>query len=195
MKPSTVIFGFIALVALFYSCGNSSRNNNYANSYGADNSDTTAVVDGYNYQQSQELSPEDEQYVDNSLSTGASPYSSVGSASDESQIKVSTSADYDDDVVVIIKSGGRIFADAYIVGGESYSFDVPNGEYQVFFYSGKGWNPNKQMTNGRKGGFVKDESFSKDSPVSLDYQGLEYSLIPQPDGNFDTQPSNIREAL
>lgn len=195
MKPSSIFLGLILSVALLHSCGNTSSKRNSYYSNDTNDTDTSAVIDDFNYQQGNELSAEDKQYIDNSLTTGVSPYSSNGASSDESQIKVSTSANYNSDVVVIVKSNDRIFADAYIVGGESYTFDVPNGEYQVFFYSGKGWNPNKRMPDNRTGGFVKDESFSKDSPVSLDYEGLEYSLIPQENGNFDTQPSNPQEVF
>lgn len=141
-----------------------------------------------------EPSAEDNPYYNNSLSTGSSPYSShVGSVTGESQISVSTSASSNCDVVVIVKSRGRIARNAYIEAGNSYTFYVPNGTYQVFFYAGKGWNPNKNMPNGLKGGFVANESYSKDSPVNLEYQGLTYELILQPNGNFSTQQSSASE--
>ena len=143
---------------------------------------------------SREPSVEENPYYNNSLSTGSSPYSSYGvSATDESQISVSTSASSNCDVVVIIKSDGEIARNAYIRAGGSYTFYIPNGRYQVFFYGGKGWNPNKSMPGGLIGGFVANESYSKDSPVSLEYQGLTYELIPQPDGNFSTQQSSASE--
>ncbi len=82
---------------------------------------------------------------------------------------------------------------AYIEAGDSYTFNLPNGYYQVFFYGGKGWNPNKTMPNGIEGGFVANESYSKDNPVSLEYQGLEYELIPQLNGNFTTKQSSAIE--
>lgn len=139
-------------------------------------------------------SVEESPYYNNSLSTGSAPYTSYGlSSDDESQICVSTSASSNCDVVVIIKRGGEIARNAYIKAGGSYTFYIPNGTYQVFFYGGKGWNPNKVMPNGLKGGFVANESYSKDSPVNLDYQGLEYELIPQANGNFSTQQSNANE--
>lgn len=143
---------------------------------------------------SREPSVEENPYYNNSLSTGSSPYTSYGvSATDESQISVSTSASSNCDVVVIIKSDGEIARNAYIKAGGSYTFYIPNGRYQVFFYGGKGWNPNKSMPGGLIGGFVANESYSKDSPVSLEYQGLTYELIPQPNGNFSTQQSSANE--
>ena len=38
-----------------------------------------------------------------------------------------------------------------------------------------------------------DESFSKDNAVTLDYQGLNYELIPQRNGNFNTELSSETE--
>ena len=141
-----------------------------------------------------EPSIEDNPFYNNSLRTGSSPYTSYGtSASDESQISVSTSSNSNCDVVVIIKSGGEIARNAYIKAGGSYAFYIPNGTYQVFFYGGKGWNPNKTMPGGLTGGFVANESYSKDSPVTLNYEGLTYELIPQPNGNFSTQQSSADE--
>jgi len=141
-----------------------------------------------------EPSAEDNPYYNNSLSTGSAPYTSYGlSSENESQISVSTSANSNCDVVVIIKQGGEIARNAYINAGGSYTFSIPNGTYQVFFYAGKGWNPNKIMPNGMEGGFVANESYSKDSPVSLSYQKLTYELIPQPNGNFNTQQSSASE--
>ena len=51
------------------------------------------------------------------------------------------------------------------------------------------------MPNGENGGFVANESYSKDSPVTLDYQILTYELIPQRNGNFSTQQSNASEVF
>ena len=110
----------------------------------------------------------------------------------QSTITVKTGAS-ENDVVVIIKTGDTMVRNAYIVGGDSYTFNLPNGNYQVFFYGGKGWNPEKEMPNGDMGGFVANESFSKDEPVTLNHQGLEYELILQQNGNFSTEPSSASE--
>lgn len=134
------------------------------------------------------------QYIDNSLSTGSQPYSNEYDVTgNESQISVSTSSNSKTDVVVILKSEGSIVANAYIQAGGSYTFNLANGSYQVFFYGGKGWNPNKTISSGLAGGFVANESYSKDSPVSLNYQSLSYELIPQQNGNFSTQQSSASE--
>ena len=150
-------------------------------SYGDDESEETDTVE------------DDSPYIDNRLQTGVSPYKNVRLSGNESTIEVKTSAGDENDVVVIIKHNGKIVRNAYIQGGDSYQFSIPNGTYQVFFYGGKGWNPDKEMAGGYTGGFVTNETFSKDNAVTLDYQGLNYELILQPNGNFNTEQSNREE--
>ena len=204
------LFWFIVVVVVVIMCNNNSdkkkepENRTYESSYNSSSTATSTDDDktyidnslntGNSLYQETQASIENNPYYNNSLSTGASPYTSYGSsATGESQISVSTSYDSNCDVVVIIKSGGNIARNAYIRAGGSHTFYLPNGTYQVFFYGGKGWNPNKSMPNGLKGGFVANESYSKDSPVSLEYQGLTYELIPQPNGNFSTKQSSASE--
>ena len=65
--------------------------------------------------------------------------------------------------------------------------------YQTFFYYGRGWNPNKVMKGGIKGGFIENEIFSKDNPQKI-YSGvLSYILQLQQNGNFQTKGSNENE--
>lgn len=140
-----------------------------------------------------------EKYINNSLSTGATPYSRYygknSTCSDYgcSKIKVRTS---NSDVVVTIKEDNVVVRHAYIKSSNSYTFSFPNGTYQTFFYYGKGWNPEKEMKGGKiKGGFITNEYFGKDDPQSLSNNILEYELILQEHGNFSTRPSNPDEAL
>lgn len=135
------------------------------------------------------------------LYTGATPYSQYYGENPSceeygcSQIKVTTS---NSDVLVTIKKKGKIVRHAFIEANDSYTFSFANGTYQVFFYYGKGWNPNKIMKtkNGTiKGGFSYNEHFGKDNPQSLYNNVLEYRLILQQNGNFSTKPSNVQEAL
>ena len=64
----------------------------------------------------------------------------------------------------------------------------------MFFYHGNGWYPNKDMGNGIVGGFVKDESFTKDtSPQYLNNEILTYTLTQQLHGNFAPGQSNMNE--
>ena len=144
-----------------------------------------------------------DKYINNSLSTGSTPYSYCfgrnSSCSDWgcSQIKVRTP--YNSDVLVTIKEGEKVVRHAFIKGGSSYTFELPNGTYQPFFYYGKGWNPEKVMKQTDcgtlKGGFITNEDFGKDSPQTLSNNVLEYELILQQSGNFSTRPSNANEAL
>lgn len=202
-----LVLSFLTSVA-FVSCDFRQNPNTrtYEQSY---ESSSTATADGDEqyvnqslsngqtpYTTTQEKWVEDDPYYNNSLGNGNSPYlQSNLYAQDESQITVSTSIDSKCDLVVIVKRNGNMVANTYLQAGGEYTFNLPNGRYQVFFYAGKGWNPNKQMPNGLRGGFVANESYSKDSPVTLQYQGVTYSLIPQPNGNFDTQQSNASEVF
>ena len=146
----------------------------------------------------------EEQWKNNSLSTGSMPYASCYGSSNScggwgcSQIKVITGGS--GDVLVSIKNNsGRVVRHAYIKGGYSYTFNVSDGSYQVFFYSGTGWNPNKQMPSSScsylKGGFVSNESVTKDNYINLYSQIMTYELILQQQGNFSTKPSSKNEAF
>lgn len=139
-------------------------------------------------------------WLDNSLSNGSQPYSKWygrNRSCDEwgcSQIKVT--APTSSDVVVIIKrnnADGKVVRHAYICAGYTYSFEIPDGTYQVFFYYGSGWYPNKEMQGGVRGGFLKNEVFSKDSPQYLSNQVLTYVLQLQKSGNFSTKSSSASE--
>lgn len=146
----------------------------------------------------------EEQWKYNSLSTGSMPYASCYGSSNYcndwgcSQIKVIT--DGSGDVLVSIKNyNGKVVRHAYIKGGYYYTFNVPDGSYQVFFYSGTGWNPYKQMPSSNcshlKGGFVSSESVTKDNYITLNNQIITYELILQQQGNFSAKPSSINEAF
>lgn len=138
-------------------------------------------------------------YGNNSLWTGAAPYSSwYGdnySGLYYSFSTINVTAPVSSDVIVIIKrnnSDGDVAAHGYICAGGTLSLDVPNGRYQAFFYYGKGWNPEKQM-HGVRGGFIKDEVFSKADPEYLSDVKLSYVLQLTGNGNFRTKPSSSRE--
>lgn len=149
--------------------------------------------DSYNTDPYASLSEEDRQYVDNSLSTGSVPYRCEGLYGNESTITIKTSSSSNCDLVVILKKFDNVVRTAYICAGDSYTFNLLNGSYQVFFYAGTGWNPNKVMPNGERGGFVINESYSKDTEVVLFNQVLSYDLTPQQGGNFSTSHSTAGE--
>lgn len=149
-----------------------------------------------------ELSEEDQNYLSNSLSTGTVPYAEYYGKNYKcpydqcSGIKVT--APQESDIVVIIKrnnSSGKVISHGYIKAGGTCFFPIPDGTYQTFFYHGKGWNPNKEMPGGIRGGFVEDEIFSKDNPQDIYSAVLTYVLQLQRDGNFQTKSCNKSECF
>lgn len=100
------------------------------------------------------------------------------------------------DVVVIVKKRnehGKVAGHVYISAGDTYKIDLPDGVYQTFFYYGYQWSPYKDMGNGVKGGFVRDEVFAKDNPQEIYSAVLSYVLQLRRDGNFHTESSNRGE--
>lgn len=182
MKRISSTFAVMAIIA-FCSCGGSTRSNpdnrTYENAYRSSSTETATEADV--------------PYLDNRLQTGAIPYNNNDCEGNESTISVSTSSSSECDVVVIVKKNNLIVRNVYIEAGDSYELSVPNGTYQVFFYGGKGWNPLKKIAHGYVGRFVANESFSKDTSVTLTYQGVNYELIAQPNGNFSTKQSSASE--
>ncbi|TXD81127.1 hypothetical protein ESY86_19100 [Subsaximicrobium wynnwilliamsii] len=142
-------------------------------------------------------------YINNSLNTGSTPYSycfgSNKPCSERGCAGISVKTPYNSDVMVTIKKDDKVFRHTFIKAGDTYKFQFPNGTYQAFFYYGKGWNPNKIIKKVDcgilKGGFIANESFSKDKPQNLTNAELSYELILQEDGNFSTKPSNSDEAF
>lgn len=144
-----------------------------------------------------------DKYINNSLHNGSAPYSycygSNENCSDNNCSQISVKTPHNSDVLVIIKENDVVVRHAYITEGSSYTFELPNGTYQPFFYYGKGWNPEKIMKEAPcgklKGGFISDEVFGKDDPQRLNNNILQYELILQQNGNFSTRPSNLNDAL
>ena len=114
-----------------------------------------------------------------------------------SQIKVITPSN--SDVLVTLKQNDRVVAHAYIRASSNYTFNLPNGTYQPFFYYGSNWDSKKEMTQTTcgtlRGGFSQNEHFGKDEPETLENMVLTYELILQQSGNFSTIPSNKNEAF
>lgn len=139
-------------------------------------------------------------YFSNSLNTGdtpyVKPYGKNYNCSNNQCSGIKVTAPKESDIVVVIKRNnkeGKVISHGYIKAHETYQFDIPSGTYQIFFYYGKGWNPEKEMGNGIRGGFVKDEVFSKDKPQKINNAVLSYVLQLQKNGNFSTQSSNRSE--
>lgn len=137
------------------------------------------------------------EYIDNSLYNGAQPYSTwygynkLCNSYGCSAITVRTP---NSDVLVMIKNGNeQVVRHAYIAANSSYTFELPDGNYETFFYYGRGWNPNKKMGNGVLGGFITDEVFSKSGYEYLSNQELSYTLQLVQNGNFRTKGSSQNE--
>ena len=140
-------------------------------------------------------------YETNTLRTGSTPYRYCYGINKKfryprSQIKVKTG---DSDVIVTIKKNGTVYRHAYINSSDSYTFDVSNGYYDVYFYYGRGWNPKKLLKKAScgnlKGGFVSDVSISKDMSLYLNNQIMTYTLTKVTYGNFSPKGSSINEAF
>ena len=93
---------------------------------------------------------------------------------------------------------GILTRHAYIKAGYTFTFNIPDGTYNVYFYSGTGWNPNKIMSQGYctiRGGFVKSESTGKDTYVRIYGQVLSYQLQQVVNGNFSMESSSKSEVF
>ena len=150
----------------------------------------------------EDLNEQDSLYIDNYLTTGDTPYEKFYGANYVCQRNqcsaIEVTAPVNSDIVVIIKrddEDGPVISHAYIRTGQKYAFDLPNGNFQPFFYYGKGWNPQKEMGNGVKGGFVRNEYFSKDDVQVINDCILSYVLQLKQDGNFQTKGSSRNEVF
>lgn len=140
-------------------------------------------------------------YIGNSIINGGQPYSSeYGSNMVYGNCRIEIKSSSNTDCVVIVKLhnlAGPVVGHVYVRRGFSSGIYLPyNEDYQVCFYSGVDWNPNKTMPNGLKGGFMNEVSYLYDEHViHLDYGDvMEYSLSPTTQGNFipgSTSQSNI----
>ena len=151
-----------------------------------------------------------DEYRNNSLTTGAKPYASYfGKAQTGKnfiEFKTSGSSDY----VAIVKrhSNNKYINHTYIRGGDKARLYVPSGTYDVYFYSGSGWNPN--MVVGQfTGGFVEGGTMQKDGPIQLVSETIplddgstqlrtaymEYTLYPVSNGNLVLQSADINNVL
>lgn len=124
-----------------------------------------------------------EKYGNNVLEHGSLPYKNFYGENQKpkkranSDIEVTAPVAFD--MVAIVRLGsdsGKVVSHAFIQADSTHTFRVENGKYQLFFYIGKGWKPTKKMENGVEGGFVKNETFSKDDPVSLSNEVITYQL-------------------
>ena len=146
-----------------------------------------------------------EQYGDSSLPNASLPYSEWYGKNmfpdfkyPHSEIRINASKSAD--VVVIVRydnSEGEVAGHIYVQKGQSGIIFLKNGyTYQTFFYTGNGWYPDKKMKGEIRGGFVKDEYYSKDNqPHRLTDEVLTYTLQSRYNGNFKTKKSSESEVF
>lgn len=137
----------------------------------------------------------DAEYRNYSLETGDKPYRNYFGRERTGQnyfyFKTTGKSDY----VVIVK---RHYDDAYInhiyiQGGDNAYLYVPDGTFDVYFYSGEGWNPYKEVGQ-FTGGFVNG-NMQKDGSVELESAYMEYTLYPVKHGNLRLQGADVNEVF
>lgn len=118
------------------------------------------------------------------------PYSNVyGNNRKQGPCAVKVTTDSEMSVVVIIRYNnidGNVAGHLFIDKGSCGIICLPVGKFQTFFYSGRNWNPSKEMDCGLSGGFRNDEIFQED-PTPKNYTtGMmwTYTLRSVSDGNF-----------
>lgn len=125
-----------------------------------------------------------EKYINNRLATGSKPYPYLGkSHTGNNYMSFRTSGNHDFVVIVKRASDDKYMNHVYVRGGDNTKLYLPDGTFDVYFYSGRGWNPNKIVGNYR-GGFVSSEAMQKDEYVELISGACEYTLYPVKDGNL-----------
>lgn len=133
-------------------------------------------------------------YIDNQLMTGSKPFNDYyNSLTGDNYLDFKTSGC---DYVVIVRdyNSSDVVNHVYIRAEDTGRLYLPNGTYNIYFYGGKGWNP--EMQNGNvKGGFVSEGHVQKDGPVDLYNQCGVYTLYPVQDGNLQLQKASKDEAL
>ena len=141
----------------------------------------------------------EDQWKTNTLRTGSMPYASCYGSSNYGSSKIEVKNSGNDVVILVKNSNKRVIRHAYIKGNNNFSINLPNGRYSVFFYNGKGWNPNKKMKKTYcgipRGGFVSNESFTKDENFYISNQILTYTLERSSYGNFNPKGSSMNEAF
>ena len=148
----------------------------------------------YTNDKSNKVDNDYETYIDNQLKTGSKPYMYYySSRTGDNYLDFKTSGN---DYVIIVKNYGSsdVVNHIYVRAGDIGRLYLPNGTYNIYFYGGKGWNPD--MDNGNvKGGFVSGGHIQKDGPVELYNQYGEYTLYPVKDGNLQLQRASKGEAF
>lgn len=156
-------------------------------------SDATALENSSETENSQAAN-DYETYIDNHLPTGSKPYIKYyQTRTGRNHLDFKTS---DNDYVIIVRDfdTDKVVNHIYIRANDSGRLYLPDGMYYVYFYGGKGWNPNMKEGN-VKGGFVSGGLVQKDGPIELTNSYGEYTLYPIQNGNLRLQDASKGEAF
>lgn len=139
---------------------------------------------------------ERERYKHNRLENGAKPYRAYygKDRTGYNYMDFKTEKGYDYVVIVKRSSDMRVMNHVYIRGGRMCRLYLPDGEFNVYFYSGTGWNPNIKI-KGVKGGFMESACNQKDEGIRLYDSYVTYTLYRVPNGNLHLQQSSVDETF
>ena len=178
----SVCFGFAALSVIFMiSCSSPRRHSGSM----SDDMDSTVDENSASARELRAARPE----------TGTSVYENDYELDDEKESAIEVSAPNDGtDYVLIVKDSDVMVANVYIRSGDTYELHLPNGEYEVYFYGGKRWNPKKRIGE-RVGAFEQGDFMKDDEEVALENQKVTYTLKQTEDGNFEMTDCDEDDAL
>lgn len=123
-------------------------------------------------------------YINYSLQTGDTPYTpcygTYLNCSGTGCSKIIVKASKEKDLVASLKQDDKFIGHAYILRGESFTFEVPDGSYQPFFFMGRGWYPERKIKDNEcgnlKGGFLSNVNYISDQPVALRNKVVMYDM-------------------
>ncbi len=203
-----VIFIVVIIIAVI-SANNTTDNASSADSIAVDTAiydpysildsavaDTTVVEPDTAFIYPQEDSVTANPYEGNRLKTGAKPYKSVygKGRTGINYLEFNTSGEYDYVVIAKRHEDDKVVNHIYIRGGENATMNLPNGTYDIYFYSGRSWDPTKDMGK-VKGGFTENDHIEKDVAVSLNNEYGQYTLYPVSNGNLTLMNADENEAF
>lgn len=130
------------------------------------------------------------------LQTGSRPYEKFYGAPKTgiNYLLFRTSGNCDYVIIVRDSENDKVMNHIYIRGGDTEKLYLPNGVFNVYFYSGEDWDEEKSMGD-VVGGFVRNETLQKDPNLSLYGATCEYTLYPVTDGNFSPRSANAQEVF
>lgn len=193
------------MIGCNYCSGNKDTENNVSSTAVSDSIDVDSTAADSSYYDSSYTEPNavnnklnsvdgNNPYADNSLETGSKPYKQYYGKGITGQDYLQFKTSGDNDYVVIAKRHGssKVVNHIYIRGGDTETMHLPDGNYDIYFYSGKGWDPEKDM-GAVKGGFVDEAPVEKDENVSLYDQYGEYTLYPVQGGDLVLEQSDKQD--